>query len=260
MNDRRRAIIGIDKESNQGSTGLSYTLLSGGNAYACSGIGTCIETDISIGSVYQGKPVTQISPQAFHNNKTITGVFIPSSIQMLEFKSFSGCSNLSSIIMDEGSSLGSASYIFANCKLRGAVTKLPESVTQIPGSCFETQQGSGIAKYILGSHVTSIGAYSFRLTNIKIIFQSVTPPTFGTNWAASEYYHSQRFYVPYQSIDEYKSAPNATDKASAMRPLVNTTADLLTIDTSKYTVACVVGENKDFIEYQYDGLNWNAIS
>jgi hypothetical protein len=75
-----------------GTQGLAYTLSADGTHYDCSGIGTVTDTNIVIGSVYNGLPVTGITEKAFRGNENIESVYIPYGITSVGGAAFRGSS------------------------------------------------------------------------------------------------------------------------------------------------------------------------
>lgn len=76
-----------------GSQGLEYISVRYGTAYAVYGIGECTDTNIVIPEKVNGKPVIAIAEGAFKNNENIVSVVVPDSVEEIEKKAFSGCSN-----------------------------------------------------------------------------------------------------------------------------------------------------------------------
>lgn len=96
-----------------GTDGLAYTLNEDGESYTCSGVGTATDTVISIGQVYNDKPVTVIGNSAFVYCK-ITGVIIGSNVTRIERDAFSNCTNLTSITIP-ASVTNIGQYAFNGC-------------------------------------------------------------------------------------------------------------------------------------------------
>ncbi|MDE7440076.1 MAG: leucine-rich repeat domain-containing protein, partial [Clostridia bacterium] len=74
--------------------GLEYVLNDGGGSYSLKGIGTATDNDIIIASEIDGKPVIAIGERAFEDNKNITSVSIPDSIERIGSLAFRACQNL----------------------------------------------------------------------------------------------------------------------------------------------------------------------
>jgi RNA polymerase sigma factor (sigma-70 family) len=135
------------------SEGLAFAEVSGG--YAVVGIGDCTDTDISIPSTHEGKPVVSIQPKweytdgsrrerhentrgSFEGNTQITSVFVPGSVAYLGTDTFAGCTALSKVVLSEGvQELGE--WIFDGCTALTEIV-MPSSITKVKhsfyGSCF----------------------------------------------------------------------------------------------------------------------------
>ncbi len=80
---------------------LDYTLLPD-NTYAVSSYNTNYSGIVEIPSEYEGIPVTRIATNGFQDNNTITDIFLPASITVIESHAFSGCTNLTNITIGPG--------------------------------------------------------------------------------------------------------------------------------------------------------------
>lgn len=67
-----------------------------------------------------------------------------------------------------------------------------------------------------------------------------------------------RFYV--YNPDTVRTANNWSNLATRIFPLVDAVADLSNIDTTAYTRACVMGTDKSYKIYTYDGSQWNEVT
>ena len=85
-----------------GTPGLYYTFDDDTNPtyVLCSGIGVATETDITIGSEYDGLTVTNIGSLAF-DNENITSVIIPYTVTTIGAEAFKGCTSLKSVYLPE---------------------------------------------------------------------------------------------------------------------------------------------------------------
>lgn len=315
-----------------GTPGLAYTLNSDNLSYSCSGIGTATETDIEIGSIYEGLPVTSVSATAFSGQRQLTSVTIPASITSFRNNAFYGCSSLDDVyyngnigqwlsidFLSGSNPLQNVANLYINdvllttlvtpndinslgnfalqgCKSVTDVT-VTDNIVSLGQYCFSA---SKISHLYIGHGVTNVAGRicylcpltSLQITNAQTIgegaFRSVEtlsklilPDTLlsADTLSLSNMYalrkvivkganttiRSDTFsgsnnidsvYVLYSEINDYKTRTNWVNYASIMYPLVDTVADLSTIDTTAYTKACVVG-NEEYTEYTYDGRNWN---
>ncbi len=81
--------------------GLSFKINSYEDSFSVTGIGTAIDVDIVIPSLYNNLPVTRIEEQAFSNCSNLKSITIPSSVKVVENQAFQNCSNLTSITIPD---------------------------------------------------------------------------------------------------------------------------------------------------------------
>ncbi len=200
---------GGEDKTDLGTEGLKYEQRKdeAGNEYiAVVGLGTTLETEIVIPSVYLDLPVKEIGKSAFDasndaRNESLTSVTIPDSVTSIEGRAFYGCSGLTSIevaqgnpvyhssgnclietknkilsigcktskIPDDGSVTSIGSFAFSGCSGLKSV-EIPDSVTSIGDSAF--YGCSGLESVMIGNGVISIVSGAFfncsRLTSIAI--------------------------------------------------------------------------------------------
>lgn len=99
-----------------------------------------------------------------------------------------------------------------------------------------------------------------RYANISnSVFKSLEPPSIPDNYNLSVIGKS---FVPLVSINKYKTATNWVAGANKIYPFVQTESDLSTIDTTQYTKACVIGNDKGIEDdnnykiYNYTNGKW----
>ena len=152
-------------------------------------------------------------------------------------------------------SIGSSA--FYGCSSLTSVT-IGDGVTSIEYAAFSSC--GSLTSVTIGDGVKRIGIYVLnncsRLTSVTI--KATIPPTL-SNVNAFNNTNNCPIYVPYASITAYSTASNWASIASRLFPLVNTIADLQTIDTTIYTKACVIGTDNSYKEYTYDGSQWNEV-
>lgn len=103
-----------NKVARKPSEGITYELSSGGTYAICTGIGTCIDTDIVIASTYEGKPVTDIGWSAFKDCTNLTSVVVPDSVTSIGQWAFRGCTSLASVTIPD-SVISIYSNVFLYC-------------------------------------------------------------------------------------------------------------------------------------------------
>lgn len=84
-------------DNTQYSEGLEFELISNGNAYQVTGIGTCQDKEIFIPRSYNGNPVVYIADSAFINCTFVEKFLIPNSVTFIAKRAFSGCTSLKSV-------------------------------------------------------------------------------------------------------------------------------------------------------------------
>lgn len=190
------------------SAGLEFTLqtVSGVQSYVLTGIGTCTETDLVIGT-YQGKPVTEIGYRALYGRSDLKNITIADTVKTISDEAFRNCSGLTSITIPESvTSIGDD--VFRDCTGLTSITipfvgqkrdgtgnthfgsifgassysnhknYVPASLKTVVitgGTSIESyafSDCSGLTSITIGDSVTTIGNEAFRgcsgLTNITI--------------------------------------------------------------------------------------------
>lgn len=182
-----------EKETNAfplGSEGLTYKLREKTeDEIIITGLGTCTDTDLKIGTYIDGYRVVGITEGAFKECTSLESIYIPDSVKIIEHdaflyckslksiyipssvkhlgnNAFYGCSALESVTIGEGITEISNS-LFAECKNLKSIT-IPKSVNRInPGAFAECRR---LKSVVIPTSVKSIrdGAFSgcFLLANI----------------------------------------------------------------------------------------------
>lgn len=73
---------------------LSFRLNSDGQSYRVTGLGAITNTDITIPTTYNDKPITSIDDFAFQNCSSLTNVVVGDNVTKIKSYAFSGCSSL----------------------------------------------------------------------------------------------------------------------------------------------------------------------
>jgi hypothetical protein len=132
--------------------GLYYTL--GDGYYAVSGIGSATDKEIVIPSVYNGLPVTAVTPWAFCGNN-IVGITLPDSVTTVGDGAFSFCMSLQSVVLSNVQSMGD--YVFRDCYSLQTVT-IGDSSTLGDRTFWYCNSLTSIE---LPESITGIGAWTF---------------------------------------------------------------------------------------------------
>lgn len=115
-----------------------------------------------------------------YGKKYMTGITIPGSMTVIRDKAFFRCSNLSSVILQEGiQTIGANAFAQQNGKLE--TITIPASVTSIGAKAFDG---------------------CFKTENSEVTMQGETPPEIGQN----AFDAGTKFIVPYGSSEKYAAA------------------------------------------------------
>ena len=110
-------------------------------------------TRIKIADTYMGLPVKVIYEEAFYNNKTITSVIIPDSVEFIRSNAFYDCYSLTSVVIgDSVEFIGNGA--FAYCDSLTSVV-IPDSVTSIGLQAFYGCNSSLYTEYEYGKYLKS---------------------------------------------------------------------------------------------------------
>lgn len=131
--------------------------------------------DVTIPSLYKGKPVTVIDPVAFYNNSAVTSVTIPDSVTAIPDYAFGYCSQLTNISIPNSVTFIGFSA-FNSCTSLKSIT-LPSSLSTIQSSAFYNCENLKTIRIPVS--VTSIGNYAF---DVCPSLMTVTYPGSKTQW------------------------------------------------------------------------------
>lgn len=149
------------------SEGLAFALSDDEKSYSVAGIGTCMDTDIVIPSMYNNLPVTSIGEGAFRYCFGLSSIEIPDSVTEIWAYALGSCSGLTSVTIGSGvTSIGP--YAFEYCSRLTSII-IPDSVKLICSYAFENC--SNLTSVTIGSGVTSIEDAVFNccgLTSIEV--------------------------------------------------------------------------------------------
>ena len=160
------------------------------------------------GSLTIPSSVTSIGVAAFGNCSGFTGLTIPSSVTSIGASVFSGCSGLTGSLTIPSSVTSIGWEAFYDCSGLTGLT-IPSSVTYIGESAFFGCSGL-IGSLTIPSSVTYIGEAAFEECEgfTSIISLNTTPLT-GNGMGSYAFYGESKvsLYVPYGSVNAYKTAP-----------------------------------------------------
>ena len=136
---------------NECSKGLVFVSNEDGTC-SVSGIGTCIDTDIKIPSVYNGEKVTSVGDCAFFDCDNLTSISIPNGVTSIGDEAFWRCNSLTSItIPNSVKSIGDRAFF--DCDSLTSIT-IPEGVMFIDAFAF--YGCSSLISIVLPNGITEI--------------------------------------------------------------------------------------------------------
>jgi hypothetical protein len=166
--------------------------------------------------------VTSIGSYAFYNCYGLTGsLIIPNSVTTIGEGAFYGCSGLTGNLIIPNSITSIGGSAFSSCSGFTGNLIIPNSVTSIGDYAFYSCSGL-TGNLTISDSVTSIGNNAFsgcRNLSEAILF-GTTPPILGSNAFANSTFP---IYVPYESLNDYKTAENWSSYQSRIFPMTYTT-------------------------------------
>ena len=140
------------------------------------------ETEVvTLPSSYEGKPVTEISPGAFKNNRYIRKLIVPGSYRTIGKNSFYLCYQLEEVILEEGVQ-SIELCAFDSCTDLQSVS-LPQSLREIQSSAFS---GTGLLEADLPAGLETIGSNAFYECFAVLRTDRTAPaPGWAENWSGN---------------------------------------------------------------------------
>ena len=165
----------------------------------------------SLTSVTIPDSVTEIGNAIFWHCSSLTSITIPDSVTSIGMQAFDGCSSLTSVtIPDSVTSIGD--YAFRNCSSLTSVT-IGDSVTSIGRDAF--RNCSSLTSVTIPDSVTSIERAAFDVcSSLTSVYCKPTTPPVGGQYMFDQSASGRKIYVPYNSVDAYKSSENWSRYAS----------------------------------------------
>ena len=175
--------------------------------------GSAFDTCKGLTNIYIPNSVTSIGDKAFRDCNSLASVTIPDSVTSIGELAFQGCYDLPSItIPDSVTSIGGSA--FESCTSLTSVT-IPDSVTSIGNGAF---CNCNLASVTIGSGITSIDTEAFNPAIVEsCTIKATIPPTLGENVFNPQ--GEDKFYVPAQSLNAYKTASGWSEYAEYIFPI-----------------------------------------
>lgn len=220
----------------------------------CTTLGESAFANSGIAGLSFPSALKTLGSRCFMRSK-IQQVKIPATITTMSGSyMFSGCVDLVSVEFEPSTRNPHGQNIFDGCSALTNV-KLPQGMRQIPWQMFIGC--SSLQKLVIPNTVANIQAGAFaNCSNMTcfVLTRSELTTLDGTNDFSG---NPTNIYCPVP--ETYKVATNWSALASRIFPLVATVSDLVNLDTTTYTKACVIGSDESYKEYTYDGSQWNEV-
>ena len=185
----------------------------GGNAFCgCSGL---------TGSLIIPNSVTSIDGGAFQDCSGLTGnLTIPNSVTTIGNLAFHGCEGFTGSLTIPNSVTTIGIDAFSGCSGLTGNLNIPNSVTSIGDNAFRNCSGF-TGSLTIGNSVTSIGGYAFGNCSgfTEAIMYNSTVPSLGSNAFS---FMPFPIFVPYESLNDYKTATNWNDHEYRIFPMAYT--------------------------------------
>ena len=168
----------------------------------------------NLASINISDSVTSIGEDAFVGCSSLLSVTIPDSITSIGEGAFSNCLSISSAtISDSVTEIGG--YAFFACKSLTSIT-IPDSVTLIGNCTF--YDCSNLMNVTIGDGITSIGHAAFyNCSSLESVYcKAIIPPSFEGTHVFDNNASGRKIYVPTEALEEYRTAENWSDYASAI--------------------------------------------
>ena len=128
---------------------------------------------------------------------------IPDSVTIIEMSAFRDCQSLTIVTIPE-SVTTIRNYAFYDCSSLTSVI-IPDSATLIGDYAFK--KCSSLTSVTIGNSVTSIGKGAFDVCgSLTSVYCKPTTPPAGGQYMFDQSASGRKIYVPYNSVDAYKSA------------------------------------------------------
>ena len=152
--------------------------------------------------------ITTLPANVFSGKSALTSISIPEGVTQIGANAFRGCTSLESVNLPIGLATIENSA-FSSCQSLTEIV-IPSGVKEIGQTCFESC--TSLKVVTLPNTITAIGYYAFiqdrALTTVYC--DAITPPSILTSFGETN--STFLIYVPYESVDAYKSKWSALEK------------------------------------------------
>ena len=178
--------------------------------------------------------LSSIEDNAFSGCYNLSGnLILPNSVTRIGNNAFYGRGGLTGNLTIPNSVTTIGNNAFYNCTGFTGDLIIPDSVTTIGQFAFYNCSGF-TGNLIIGNSVTTIGYYAFQNCSglSEIIVLQLTPPSLGSS--AIPYASNCPIYVPYESLNVYKTATNWRSYQSRIFPMAYTTIPAYSVGSNNW--------------------------
>ena len=201
-------------------------------------------TTLEIPSTYNGKTVTEIGPQSFRNERTLTDVIIPNTVKKIRFSSFDGCTSLKNVTIPN-SVTSIEWFVFENCTSLQSVT-IPDGITFINESLFENCTSlesvtlpKGITKILSGAFVKCDNLKEVYFAGTKEEWNRVDIDIYGCDILDTAIIHCSNGDMVGQSVEDNKPTGATTPSTTENNTETPSTANAVTTASVQSTASAV---------------------
>lgn len=184
------------------------------------------------GNLTIGSSVTKIGTFAFHSCRFTGNLVIPNSVTRIGNGAFIGCNGFTGSLCIGESVVMIEDCAFMECSGFDGELTIPNSVVTIGFSAFSGCSGL-TGKLIIPNSVTSIGGEAFLscygITEM-MVFRTI-PPVLGYSDIVNTDFP---VYVPYESLNNYKTATNWSNYESRIFPMAYTTIPAYSVGSNNW--------------------------
>ncbi len=159
-----------DKDSINIDEYFTFTYLEDSDSYEIKCKNTALSGEILIPETYNGKPVTSIGNEAFHDCDRLTSVVIPDSVTYISDKAFYDCDSLTKVVIPDSVTYISVKAFYCCFRLTSIeVSENNQYYKSIDSNLYSKDEknliryaaGKNATSFVIPHSVTTIGDYAF---------------------------------------------------------------------------------------------------
>lgn len=202
--DKTAAVVRVSTATHKGEVVLPETVEIKGGKYTLTELSNGLMiSQTGVTKVTLPPTVKRIAGSSFNGCSSLAEINLPEELEYMGGGCFLGCRALTSISIPKNiKSIGDKTFSTSGL----TSVELPEGLVSIGQYAF---YGCKFQRIIIPSTVETIGNYAFDNSIISTVFcRAATPPVIADRTFYTQTYRSASLFVPEESIDTYKTAPN----------------------------------------------------